>query len=73
MSLVFDPVSNSEGEQIAVSCTMRNGLRIEILNHDGCDWECFDFDTAEQAELVADHLRKAASVYRADLLPVRKK
>ena len=59
MSAVFEPISNSYGEQIAVSLTLRNGLRIEIRANDG-DWECFDFETPEQAEKVAAQLMKAA-------------
>jgi len=66
MSAVFGPISNSYGEQIAVSCTLNNGLRVQIREGQG-NWECFDFDTAEQAELIADQLLKAAVIYRAEI------
>jgi hypothetical protein len=63
VSVSFEPIRSVDGEEILVSCTLRNGLRVEIKSGEQ-DWECFEFDSPDQAELVASQLLQAAELYR---------
>ncbi len=44
--------------------TSRNGIRVDIQSDGGGpDWACFQF-TADQADHIADFLRRSAEKYR---------